>query len=321
MEQGLYAKLTISKGGILIRFEYEKAPMTVANFVGLAEGAIENKAKELGAPYYNGLTFHRVVKDFVVQGGDPKGTGSGGPGYLFAQEVHPDLKHDRVGTVAMANAGPNTNGSQFYITHRETPHLDGGYNVFGYVTEGVNLIDQIKQGDKIESVEIIRVGEDAENFDAPKVFAEVQEELRDLPKSRAKKLTEFKENAKKTDSGLMYVIHKSGSGAKPAPGKKVKVHYVGYLEDGSLFDTSIKEIAFKNGIYNTQREPYAPFSFGLGTGQVIKGWDEGIQLLNKGAKATVIIPPNLGYGENGIPGTIPANSNLIFDIELIEFDE
>ena len=166
MEDGLYAKIDTNKGRILLKLAYDKAPGTVGNFVGLAEGNIDNTAKPPGEPYYDGLTFHRVIPDFMIQGGRPQGLGMGGPGYNFKDEFHPELIHDRPGVISMANAGPNTNGSQFFITHVPTDWLDGKHAVFGHVIEGQDVVDAIRQGDVIESVEIIRVGADAQNFDA-----------------------------------------------------------------------------------------------------------------------------------------------------------
>ncbi|MBC8047665.1 MAG: peptidylprolyl isomerase [Fimbriimonadaceae bacterium] len=174
LPKGLYAEIQTSKGNILCFLEFQKAPITVANFVGLAEGKIHNAAKPDGTLYYDGLKFHRVVKDFVIQGGDPDGTGAGGPGYKFKNEIHSDLKHSKAGTLAMANAGANTNGSQFYITHKATSQLDGNYNVFGQVVEGQDVVDAIVQGDVMEHIKIIRVGKEAKKFDAAKVFAEAE---------------------------------------------------------------------------------------------------------------------------------------------------
>lgn len=170
LQDGLYAKMQTTKGTILLQLEFEKTPLTVANFVGLAEGSIPNKVKAQGVPYYNGLTFHRVIADFMIQGGDPSGNGSGGPGYSFKDEFVPELKHDRAGTLSMANAGPATNGSQFFITHGPTPHLNGKHTVFGYVINGQGTVDLIRQGDTIKSIEIIRKGNAAKNFDAAEVF-------------------------------------------------------------------------------------------------------------------------------------------------------
>lgn len=185
MENGLYAKMITSKGDILINLEFEKTPLTVANFVGLAEGKIENDAKPAGEPYFNGLTFHRVIPNFMIQGGDPMGMGMGGPGYKFKDEFHPDLRHTGPGILSMANAGPGTNGSQFFITVAATPHLDNRHTVFGNVTEGLETALTIANVPRdgrdmpqspvfIENIEIIRIGEAAEAFDAAATFAELR---------------------------------------------------------------------------------------------------------------------------------------------------
>jgi peptidyl-prolyl cis-trans isomerase A (cyclophilin A) len=173
-EEGLFAEIVTSKGSIFIELAFEKVPMTVANFVGLAEGVIENNSKEIGTPYYDGIIFHRVIPNFMIQGGDPTGTGMGGPGYKFRDEIDPSLRHDRAGVLSMANAGPSTNGSQFFITHNETPWLDGKHTVFGYVTKGQNIVDAIQQGVVIETIKITRKGKEAKAFDAAKIFAEMR---------------------------------------------------------------------------------------------------------------------------------------------------
>lgn len=175
---GIYAKIKTNKGLITIKLEYEKAPMTVANFVGLAEGKVKNTAKPEGTPYFDGLKFHRVIPDFMIQGGDPTGTGMGGPGYAFADEIHPDLKHNRPGALSMANSGPATNGSQFFITHKETSWLDGKHAVFGYVTEGQDVVNAIAGNDVMESVTIERVGKAAKAWDAMKVLADNKDKFR-----------------------------------------------------------------------------------------------------------------------------------------------
>ena len=307
MKEGLYAKMITAKGQITIELTFEKTPGTVGNFVGLAEGKIENEAKPLGEAYYDGLKFHRVIPDFMVQGGDPKGNGTGNPGYQFDDEFHPDLKHDRAGVLSMANSGPGTNGSQFFINHKETPWLDGKHSVFGFVTEGIDVVNKIEQGNKIESLEILRVGEAAEKFDAPQAFEtfKKEKENREANKKAAlqDKLDEVSKGFKETESGLRYQIIQEGEGIQAKKGNIVKVHYSGALMNGKTFDSS----------YSRKQ----PIEFPLGVGQVIAGWDEGIQLLNVGTKARFVIPPQLGYGNQAVGGVIPANSVLIFDVELV----
>jgi len=313
LENGLYANIKTDKGNILARLEMDKTPGTVANFVALAEGEhpeVDEKYK--GKKYYDGLTFHRVIDNFMIQGGDPTGTGAGNPGYKFDDEFHPDLKHDSAGILSMANAGPGTNGSQFFITHEATPWLDGKHTVFGKVLEGQDVVNKIGQGDKIEAIEIIRVGEDAKNFKAPEEFKKFnnskEERLKKAKAEAEAKLDKISEGFDRTESGLRYKItHKSGSGKKPQKGKNVAVHYVGKLDDGTVFDNS----------YNRGE----PIEFPIGVGYVIPGWDEGIQLLEEGDKATFVIPAYLAYGEAGAGGVIPPNANLIFDVELVKAEQ
>ncbi len=170
MENGIYAKITTDKGDILVNLEYKLTPITVSNFIGLSLGTLSNYSNRKNARFYDNLSFHRVIPDFMIQGGCPNGNGMGGPGYNFKDEFHPNLKHDKPGVLSMANAGPNTNGSQFFITHLPTPWLDGKHSVFGNVIEGQSIVDSISNGDKIQKVEIIRIGDDAEKFDEIKVF-------------------------------------------------------------------------------------------------------------------------------------------------------
>src|SRR6056300_1723373 len=178
LKHGLYAQMNTNKGSILIELHYDKTPLTVCNFVGLAEGTITNTFKGAGEAYYNGLTFHRVIDNFMIQGGDPTGSGAGGPGYQFADEIHPELKHTGPGILSMANAGPGTNGSQFFITHVATPWLDGKHTVFGKVIDGQDVVDAIQGGDKIEKLEIIRKGDAANNFEVSKeAFDKMNEEI------------------------------------------------------------------------------------------------------------------------------------------------
>lgn len=307
MQDGIYAKITTEKGEILGQLTYKRTPGTVANFVALAEGNLENKAKPQGTKYYDGLTFHRVIPDFMVQGGDPAGTGAGGPGYKFDDEFHPELKHDKPGIFSMANAGPGTNGSQFFITHIPTDWLDNKHTVFGHVLEGQDVVDTIAQGDTM-NIEILRVGADAEAFNAVETFraftgAKVARETA-AKKDQEAGMKDLVAGFEKTDSGLHYKIINKGDGAKATSGQTVAVHYKGMLADGKEFDSS-----YKRG---------NPIEFPIGMGQVIAGWDEGIMMLNKGDKARFVIPSDLGYGEQGAGGVIPPNATLVFDVELMD---
>jgi peptidyl-prolyl cis-trans isomerase A (cyclophilin A) len=314
--EGMYAKFETNKGNIYTALEYKKTPMTVANFVGLAEGSIKNTAKSEGTPYYDGLRFHRVIPNFMIQGGCPLGTGTGDPGYKFPDEIDPTLKHTGPGILSMANAGPGTNGSQFFITHVETPWLDGKHTVFGHVVEGQDVVNKIAGNDTIKKLSILRKGKDAEAFDAPKVFeaekanvgakaaakAKAEEEARMLANKAA--LEKFA-NAKTTGSGLKYMIEKEGAGDSPKATDKVTVFYKGTFTDGRIFDSNFGK---------------DPITFGLN--QVIPGWTEGLQLMKPGGKATFYIPYQIAYGENGHPsGVIPPKSDLIFEVELVKVEK
>ena len=335
LEDGIYAKLTTNRGEILMDFHEDLAPMTAANFIALAEGNHPRVKEEYkGKPYYDGIIFHRVIPKFMIQCGDPSGTGSGSPGYKFPQEISPELRHDKAGVVSMANAGPGTNGSQFFITHNPTPHLDGGYNIFAQVISGQEIVvaigdEERSAGDRpvdkvvLETVEIIRVGKEAKKFDAPQTFEDGANGVEERKKAAAaaieSEIDAMYPEAQKTASGLRYIIEDMGSGEKPAPGQVVKVNYAGYLMDGKCFDTSDKELAQANGVYDPRREPYEPIVVEIGPrGRVIKGWQEGLSLLNIGGKAKLIIPPYLGYGERGAGGVIPPNASLVFDLEIVE---
>ena len=308
MQDGLYAKFNTSKGSILVNLEFEKTPGTVGNFVALAEGNLENSAKPQGTPYYDGLKFHRVIPDFMIQGGCHQGTGTGNPGYKFDDEIHPDLKHDGPGVLSMANEGPGTNGSQFFITHIATDWLDGKHTVFGKVVEGQDVVDTVAQGDVIESLEIVKVGGAAESFNAIEAFRtfEGSREKRVAAEREAKKaeLDKISAGFEETASGLRYQVIQKGEGKKAEKGNTVSVHYKGQLADGTVFDSSYKR--------------NAPLDFQVGVGQVIAGWDEGICLLNVGDKARLVIPSDLGYGSAGAGGVIPPDATLVFDVELMD---
>ncbi len=333
LDDGLYAEMKTNKGTILLQLEFEKTPVTVANFVSLIEGKntkVDEKYK--GKPFYNGLKFHRVIKDFMIQGGDPLGTGAGDPGYKFMDEIT-DLKHDRGGILSMANSGPATNGSQFFITHKETPHLDGKHTVFGHVIEGMETVNAIEQNDVMESIKIIRKGRAAKKFKAEKVFEDHFAEAERLAKEKEEKMKktiadkvaffeEMKQKVTKKESGLEYTIFENGAGVKPTNGQTVYVHYAGYFENGNLFDSSYEAINEAYGKINPMRKqqngykPF-PFQFGNKTG-LIPGFLEGLEQLSFGDKAILFIPSYLGYGQAGAGGVIPPNSNLVFEIEILE---
>ena len=307
---GMFARITTDRGDIVVRLEFQKTPLTVCNFVALAEGRMNNTA---GKRFYDGLTFHRVIADFMIQGGDPQGNGSGGPGYRFPDEIDPTLRHDGPGVLSMANAGPGTNGSQFFITHKETPWLDGAHTVFGRVVEGQNVVDAIRQGDRIRSLTIIRNGLLATQFKADQAaFDSLLREInaaadRNTQNRRDADLAQINArypNATQTPSGIRYIIQKQGTGIQPTAGKMARLNYTGSLLSGQVFDST--------GIRGQ------PFEFQVGMDKVIKGWDEMVMDMKIGEKRLVVIPPELAYGDRAVAnGLIPANSFLVFEMELI----
>jgi peptidyl-prolyl cis-trans isomerase A (cyclophilin A) len=308
MENGIYAKFNTAKGSILVKLTHDLTPGTVGNFVALAEGNMENKIKPQGTKFYDGLNFHRVIPNFMIQGGCPLGTGTGDPGYKFDDEFHPSLKHDRPGVLSMANSGPGSNGSQFFITHIPTDWLDNKHTVFGHVIEGQDVVDAVEQGDALETLEIIRVGEEAQKWNAIEAFvglkgARLKRDAALKAESEAK-MEKLAAGFEKTESGLRYQFIQKGDGKQAESGKTVAVHYEGSLENGKVFDSS----------YPRKK----PIEFRLGQGQVIEGWDEGIALLRVGDKARFVIPSDLGYGSRGAGGAIPPNATLIFDVELMD---
>ena len=336
-QDGVFAEINTTKGKIVIALEYKKTPITVANFISLAEGKNTQVKEALkGKPFYDGLKFHRVIANFMIQGGCPEGNGSGDPGYKFVDEFT-DLTHNGAGILSMANSGPGTNGSQFFITHKGTPWLDGKHTVFGHVVSGQDIVNAIAQNDVINSIVIIRNGKEAKKFKAEKVFktyfdkkeendkiqtakneatkkalaeiaAEKQKKQAELEaqkqkEAKEKAMIEFA-NAATTASGLKYIVLKEGTGNKPVATSNVKVHYTGMFLDGKVFDSSV------------QRGETIDF----GLNQVIKGWTEGVQLMPEGSKYKFYIPSNLAYGERGAGGVIPPNTDLIFEVELIKIN-
>lgn len=365
--EGIFAEIYTNKGKIALQLEFQKTPITVANFITLAEGKNEFVTNDRkGKPYYNGLKFHRVIPNFMVQSGCPLGTGAGDPGYRFKDEFDASLKHNKPGIFSMANSGPATNGSQFFITHKDTPWLDNKHSIFGHVIEGQKVVDAIVQEDVIEKVIIVRKGKLAKNFNAVKVFSEYMKIKPELDKKEAEEnkikaeaaakleterkqkeaeakaiadkemkekfgpllaakvaeLAALKAKTTTTASGLQYSILQKGTGVKPAEGKDIYVHYAGYLEDGTLFDSSYEAINKMYGKFDQNRanqNGYQPFPFKYGSkGGLIPGFLEGINNMNFNDKAIFFIPSALGYGERGAGNVIPPNSNIIFEVEILE---
>jgi peptidyl-prolyl cis-trans isomerase A (cyclophilin A) len=324
---GIYAIFNTTKGVIVCQLEYKLTPMTVANFVGLAEGKnfkVDNVVTS--KPYYDGLTFHRVIKDFMIQGGCPLGTGTGDPGYKFDDEINENLKHTGPGILSMANSGPGTNGSQFFITHKETPWLDGKHSVFGHVVSGQDVVDAIAQGDIMNSLEIRRIGTDAMAWNAQeafdKVYLEKQIALNKQKEAFAKieamsedqykqfmydEIKKVNKKAKMTESGLVYIISQGGSKDRVVKGSKVSLHYTGtFRADGKKFDSS--------------RDRNQTLDFNYIDQKMIPGFEEGIAMIGKGGKITIYIPYFKAYGKGGRPGAIPPFSDLVFEIEMVNIE-
>lgn len=348
LKDGMYAEIVTNKGTAVAELFYKDTPMTVANFVSLAEG---NNTKVdsayQGKKFYNGIIFHRVIKDFMIQTGDPLGTGSGDPGYKFPDEIVDSLTHDKKGTLSMANSGPNTNGSQFFITLKATPWLDGKHTVFGEIVEGQDVVDSIgtvktKIADKPETeikmleVNIIRKGKDAKSFDSETIFSdrlkkieEETEEKERIQKEKREKVaarySELKTKAEKLESGLEIVFINKGDGKQPKMGNVVLVNYEGYFADGTAFDTNIADRAKELDVFNERRaaDPrgYAPMPVPYSPdAQMIAGFKEGIQKMKVGDKAVLFLPAHLAYGERGA-GPIPPNTDLIFELEITDIQD
>ena len=315
-KDGVFAIMETSQGDIVLELHYKQTPLTVTNFVGLAEGKL-TAAK--GKPFYDGLKFHRVIskangdgQDFMIQGGDPAGNGTGGPGYKFPDEFVDELRHTGPGILSMANAGPGTNGSQFFITHVATPWLDGKHTVFGKVVAGQDIVNKTKQGDLIKKVTIVRQGEDAKNFTATQEdfdnrLVELKEKNRKAKEEAFKKTIEMVEKkfagSTKTPDGIYYTITKEGNGEKIGGRKTVTVKYKGYLMNDQVFDSS---------------DFHEPLEFITAGGQMIPGFDMMVQDMKLNEKRTIVLPPDLAYGEAGAGGVIPGNAYIAFDVEVIK---
>jgi len=345
LPDGLYADIETSKGNIIVALDYEKAPITVANFISLAEGKNTFVSEQYkGKPFYDGLKFHRVIPQFMIQGGDPLGDGSGDTGYKFKDEIT-DMRFDAGGVLAMANSGPGTNSSQFFITHVATPWLDGKHTIFGHVVEkGMDVVNAIEQNDGILKITIIQKGAAAKKFDAIKVFTDFFSHEAENQKKQAlidaenKKIYDakykvvkdqkvayfegIKKTATKSGSGLLYKIISKGKGKKPASGSTMYIHYSGFLENGELFDSSVESVAKAFGKFDQRRadaHQYLPIPFEAGRQDgMIPGFIEGLSQLSFGDKAVLFIPSQLGYGAQGAGGVIPPNANIIFEVELLE---
>jgi len=337
LEPGIYANFHVTRndsviGDILVKFDEDKAPMTVANFVGLAEGKFTANEITYSKPFYDGLKFHRVIANFMIQGGDPQGTGGGGPQHRFYDEFHPDLKHSGPGILSMANSGPTTNGSQFFITHTATPWLDGKHSVFGHVIQGMNVVNAVQQNDVMQKVSIIRVGSAAKKWDATAVYAATYAKMKAedekkraeqikadaIEKERTDKIAAMSEAdynayllkevqkkypaAQQTASGLIYVINQKGTGATVQPGNNISVHYIGTLLNGTEFESSRK---------NNQ-----PLTFKFKEQPMIKGFEEALSMMNQGTRGIFILPYYAAYGKQGRPGIAPY-SDLVFDLEML----
>ena len=342
LDDGLYADIQTVKGDILVQLEYEHTPITVANFVSLAEGTnVYVSEKFKGKPFYDGLKFHRVVKDFVIQGGDPNGNGSGGPGYKFEDEFPVNdsakilLSHDRAGILSMANSGPDSNGSQFFITLKDRKDLDGRHTVFGHVVKGQEVVDSIAKDDVMNTIEIIRIGSDAKDFNAAKTFGDYFKKLEAEAKIRNEKLQklkteflklkdEYEAKAERLPSGLKIYFMNKGEGEQPSQGKKVKVNYSGYFTTGDLLDSNDKSLAQDYDKYDQRRDAmggYDPVEMDYSPdARLIPGFKEGLQQMKVGDKVMLFIPSHLAYGPQGY-GPIPPDTDLVFQLEIVGIAE
>lgn len=333
LSDGIYANFKTNQGKILVKLYADEVPMTVANFVGLAEGKFSlGDTLKFDKPFFDGIKFHRVISvangdqsDFMVQGGDPQGTGMGGPGYKFYDEIVESLKFDKPGLLAMANSGPATNGSQFFITIVPTPWLDGKHTIFGEVIEGQDIVNKTLANDVIEHLEIIRVGKQYSDkkWDATQIFKAKYSEIKKAEDDKVSEMNKIAEmskedymkfsfdrasklypGAKQTESGLTYLIQDAGDARKVQAGDKLKVHYTGKFVDGKIFDSSVQR--------------GQPMEFTYKVQGMIPGFEEGLSMLGKGGKAVIVIPYFDAYGAMGRPGAIPPYSDLIFELEVVD---
>jgi len=307
---GLFARISTTRGDIVVRLEHERTPLTVTNFVALAEGTMTRVGTR---PFFDGLTFHRVIDNFMIQGGCPQGTGTGGPGYRFPDEFHPALRHDGPGVLSMANSGPGTNGSQFFITHVATPWLDGGHTVFGRVVQGQTVVNAVRQGDRINTVTIIRNGAQASAFRADQAAFDAL--LRDIDTAAAARAQEQRNadlaligqrypNASVSPSGVRWIVDRAGTGPRPSPGSTAVVNIRGRSLAGRYFANS--------DLTGGSEE------FPVGAGRILPGLDEAIMNMSTGEIRTIIVPPELAFGERGLQDIIPPNSFVVFVVELVQ---
>jgi len=315
LENGLYAKIITEKGVIVAELFPDKAPLTVMNFVGLAEGKLDFASRK-GA-FYRGLTFHRVIKKFMIQGGDPEGNGAGGPGYTFPDETDNGLVFDSPGILAMANAGPDTNGSQFFITHAPAEHLNWMHSIFGRVVRGQDIVDSIEEGDIIKRLTILRVGPEAQKYEASSsAFRKIEKTLlaersaakeerdRDVLNKIANRWPEAVPAVRDDKTGIFKIIEAEGAGGEPTVGTRVSIHYIGTLLEETPFDSS--------------RDQNETMKLAVGSDQFLSGWFAPIMGMKKGERSIVIIPPERGY-DLWRNGPLPSHSWLVFDVEVLDF--
>jgi len=317
--EGIFAEFHTNKGLVVTKLYFEDKPLTVANFVSLAEGTNPMVIDTLkGVPFYNNTLFHVVKPDFI-QGGDRSATGLGHPGYKFADEFiklksgKVKYKHGTKGVLSMANSGKDSNGAQFFFTQKETPWLDGKHSVFGFAQKGRNVLNDIRPMDTLQEVKIIRQGNKALEFNAPQIFVKRLAYLDSLEIVREKNYVLKKEafleqmnysEAELTPKGIRVFTKVKGTGEKAKSNQLLQVHYVGYLEDGTIFDSSYKR--------------NKPLAFRLDVDQLISGWTEGIRGLEEGSEVILFIPYYLAYGEEGRLPLIPEKADLIFDMKLVK---